>query len=159
MKLLTATKLAITAATIALTTAGALAITDPARQAELPIPDPTVQLAYEHEVADFLQSNPEPKSGDFGPTIDGQNAYWRAQAAWWEAAPWDAVAGQWGCTISATGVSFNPPDRGGLITAGRGGTGDCGGQKIGGNQAIFSVLDTRSNIVRADPERFTDPVS
>jgi len=122
--------------------------------ASLPIPDPTIQSEYESEVTDFLANNPKPETADFGYSVDGQNQYWRAMAAWWESVPWVAVAGQWGCESQAVGVTFNPPDSQGVITAGRGGTGSCGGVSIGGNQAIFSIPESRSTIVEADPDSF-----
>ena len=140
--------------TLGLVGLGAAAISDP-HPPVLPVGDPAAQVAYEHEVATFLATNSEPSRSDFDQDVEGQNAYWRAMGAWWESAPWQAVAGQWGCTIQVDTVTFNPADNQGVITAGHGGMGTCGGVKISESPAVFTVLDTRSNLVSEDPEAFS----
>jgi len=120
----------------------------------LPIAEPAVQAEYEKEVAAFLESNPEPQSADFDYSVDGRNVYWRALGSWWDSVPWVAVAGQWGCVSQAATVTFNPPDEHGVITAGRGGIGHCGGVVISNNPAVFSLPETRATIVRENPEDF-----
>lgn len=112
------------------------------------------QIDFEMEVAAFLTNSPEPQSEDFDYSIEGRNSYWRAMAAWWDAVPWNAVAGQWGCTSQAGGATFNPPDEQGVITAGYGGTGNCSGAEVGKNPAIFSIPKTRSTIVSEFPLDF-----
>jgi len=60
------------------------------------------------------------------------------------------VAGQWGCTSGVNGVTFNPPNESGVITAGHGGMADCGGFIIT-DPSIFSIPETRSNMLRENP--------
>ena len=112
------------------------------------------EINYETEVAAFLASHPEPQSADFDHSVEGQNSYWRAMVAWWNAVPWDAVAGQWGCTSQAAAAAFNPPDERGVITAGYGGTGNCVGANSGDNPAVFSIPKTRSTVINENPQDF-----
>jgi len=133
---------------------GTAAFATAAQGPELPVKDPAVQVAYENAVASFLLENSEPQSGDFDSSTEGRNDYWRAMAAWWESIPWEAVAGQWGCLSSGSTVTFNPADERGVITAGHGGTGTCGGVDIGGYDAIFTVLETRSTFVEENLDQF-----
>lgn len=109
---------------------GTTAMSTPQPAAQLPIADTALQAEFEGEVASFLESNPQPEPAQFSSDVSGQNAYWRAMVGWWNEVPWQAVAGQWGCVSSAVSSTFNPADENGVITAGRGGSGSCGGIKI-----------------------------
>lgn len=123
---------------------GTTAIVSAQPATELPIQDKAAQASYAAEVDSFLSARPEPQSGQFGFTVDEQNGYWAARAAWWEAVPWAAVAGQWGCTTGAVSVAFNSPREDGVVTAGFGGSGDCGGYYDRDNAAIFSDPRTKA---------------
>jgi hypothetical protein len=146
---------AICALALGLVGLGSAVVSNDQSQPELPISDTAAQVAFENEVAAFLASSEEPSRSDFPSDVDGQNAYWRAMGTWWESIPWHAVAGQWGCTIQSDTVTFNPVDQHGVVTAGHGGIGTCGGVDISDAPAIFTVPDTRSNIISQDPEAFS----
>lgn len=147
--MITATALAAGALALG-TVAFASAQTEP----RLPVPDPAAQAAYESELAKFLVNSPKPSPADFESSVEGQNAYWQAVGAWWESVPWDAVAGQWGCESGIQGVTFNPATEAGVITAGYGGTGDCGGFVLE-NPSILSVPETRTSMLEESPELLT----
>jgi len=61
------------------------------------------EAAYAAEVAAFTEKYPEPISG--GSSVGEVEEYAEAMHAYWSAVPWDAVAGQWGCTVEVTGPS------------------------------------------------------
>jgi len=146
---------AICALTLGLIGLGTAAVASQQSQSELPVSDPAVQAAFESEVAAFLASSEEPSRSDFPSDVEGQNTYWRAMGTWWDSIPWQAVAGQWGCTIQSDTVTFNPIDEQGVVTAGHGGIGTCGGVVISEAPAIFTVPDTRSNLIAQDPGAFS----
>lgn len=106
------------------------------------------QARYEDELVAFLAGDPEPRSVDFGQSVAERNAYWKERAAWWDRVPWEAVAGQWGCVAGSSGASMNPPDRTGLITAGYGGTLDCGGRYDAATVPTLTEPIPRSSVER-----------
>lgn len=68
----------------------------------LPIPDVSTQRAYEQELGTFLNKYPGPvqnypKDG----SIESLNAFYAAELTWWNSVPWEAVAGQWGCSFQS----------------------------------------------------------
>lgn len=79
----------------------------------LPIPDVATQRLYEPELETFLSEHPGPVL-DFSSdgSIASLNAFYAAEVAWWNSVPWEAVAGQWGCSFQSFQASFNPPDAG-----------------------------------------------
>ncbi|WP_157432096.1 hypothetical protein [Agromyces italicus] len=107
---------------------------------------PAAQAEYEAELVAFLEANPRPESGDFTHSVDGRNSYWKSIAAWWEAVPWEAVAGQWGCTSGGVGVTFNPPDEQGISSAGYGGMIDCGTLYESGTVPLLTEPVPRSEV-------------
>lgn len=127
---------------------GSYANAAPSAPESLPISDVSAQLAFENELATFLASNPAPTQDDYAPDVEGQNQYWQAIAAWWTEVPWDAVAGQWGCVNTGSSVSFNPIDEAGIISAGYGGSGSCGGVEVHDSAIIFAVPETRTTQTR-----------
>jgi len=46
------------------------------------------QDQYDQEVVRFVAENPEPTAVDPSASVDEQNAYQAAMAAWWETVPW-----------------------------------------------------------------------
>lgn len=83
------------------------------------------QADYEAQLADFLRTSPEPAGIALDAPTEEQNAYWDAMSTWWEEVPWEAVAGQWGCTPGPQEVSANPVDELGVTTYGHGGVMQC----------------------------------
>ncbi len=96
--------------TLALTTATSTSAwaDDLAEKAEAPL-SLSDQRIHEQELRTFLSNTPPPSPALRAGGVDAQNDYWEAQAAWWDSVPWESVAGQWGCTVGETSVSFNSP--------------------------------------------------
>lgn len=107
---------------------------------------PAVEAGYEAELVAFLETNPRPESGDFDHTVNGRNSYWQSLASWWEQVPWDAVAGQWGCTSGGVEVNFNPADSEGVSSAGYGGMIDCGTRYDSGTVPMLTEPTPRSEV-------------
>jgi len=117
--------------------------------------DRNAQIIYEAELSAFLEANPQPSQADFDQTVDGQNAYWRTMVDWWEAVPWDAVAGQWGCQSSTQAVEFHPPDEAGVISASHGGVGTCTDASLVRTfPGVFTLPETRTSIIQESPDQF-----
>jgi hypothetical protein len=132
-------------------TVGSVAVAYQPPTPRLPVPDPAVQTAYENELADFLTTTSQPDASTFAATVEGRNAYWAAMAEWWQAVPWDAVSGQWGCATSVHTVAFNPPDDAGVIVATHGEVATCGGFVLD-NPEMLIKLETRTSMLRTNPD-------
>jgi len=102
------------------------------------------KLSHESHLSDFLRISPEPAPLAEGATADQQNAYAQELAAWWEAVPWDAVAGQWGCESTVQAVSFNPANAEGVTTASHGGVMDCAADFSEAQLAVVAIPQVRS---------------
>ncbi len=118
----------------------------------LPIPDRATQLDFEQQVEDFLAGNPGPvqthaKDG----TIASLNSFYEAEVLWWDAIPWEAVVGQWGCALGSYEASFNPADSSGVITAGYGVIADCGNALDTTGMAWVTSPVTRSSVIDGPP--------
>jgi hypothetical protein len=111
-----------------------------------PVLSPASQSEFEAVLVEFLRENPAPESGDFAQSADGRNEYWRTVASWWDRVPWDAVAGQWGCTAGGVSVTFNPPDAAGVSSAGYGGVIDCGTRYSTGTIPLLTEPIPRSQV-------------
>ncbi|MBB5632113.1 hypothetical protein BKA04_000336 [Cryobacterium mesophilum] len=118
----------------------------------LPIPDTATQHAYELELASFLREHPGPVQ-DFPKdgSAESLNAFYAAQVVWWNSVPWEAVAGQWGCSFQAFQATSNPPDEVGVISAGFGTIINCGNALSPAATAMASTPQTRSAAIVADP--------
>lgn len=118
--------------------------------------DPIEQAEFEAELVEFLAANPKPESRDFQSDPLGRSQYWIAVADWWERVPWTAVAGQWGCTAGTVGVTFNPPDKEGVSTAGYGGMIDCPSSYASGEIARMTEPVPRADVA-LDPSSEEKP--
>jgi hypothetical protein len=116
----------------------------------LPVASVTQQDAYATQVDQFVSSHPAPQIVSTGASVADQNAYWKAQAEYWDEVPWKAVAGQWGCTLQSAQVSYNPADSAGVVSAGYGTVGNCGGASQDVVAAMSQPL-TRTQAIRFDP--------
>lgn len=123
----TAVALALLTAAISAVAISAPAAAAPDEEAQSKAPvSAGAQIAYETQLDTFLASNPQPIAPSAGATAAQQNAYWKSMSSWWDAVPWEAVAGQWGCDAGVEGVNFNPADKNGVVSASHGGVMDCG---------------------------------
>ena len=127
------------ASAVMLTTAG------PAAAETSALPDSDQQVAYENELAGFLDENPAPTPVNLSSSIPVQNAYWENQAEWLAQVPWEAVAGQWGCVSSANNIVLNAPTEEGLITATYSGLMNCSSDLNSTELAVVAEPITRSS--------------
>lgn len=116
----------------------------------LPIPDRSTQLVFEQQVADFLAESPgpvqtHPKDG----TTASLNSYYEAEVAWWDSVPWEAVVGQWGCTLRTYEANFNPPEQSGVVSARYGVIADCGNALDATGMTWLTSPVTRSSVIDA----------
>jgi hypothetical protein len=119
------------AAAVACTTSAGLASNDAQPRLTstaigIPILSPQEQAQYERTVEAFLAANPAPKNPGQEARVAVQNSYRSAEAAYWRAPPLQALAGQWGCTLTGAVVTVNPANPQGVITASAGTTANCG---------------------------------
>lgn len=119
----------------------------------LPIPDIATQRAYEQKLETFLSEHPGPVH-DFPSdgSVASLNAFYAAEVAWWNSVPWEAVAGQWGCSFQSFQASFNPPDANGVISAGYGTIINCGNAlSAAATEMASSAPQTKSAAIASDP--------
>lgn len=121
-------------------------------------PKAQAQLDHESQLDHFLQVNPEPAPIDETASIDEQNDYAEALAAWWETVPWDAVAGQWGCESVIEEVVLNPVNADGVATASHGGMMQCEEKFSTEELAVISLPQPRGETEnrRAANARYCD---
>ncbi|SKB01579.1 hypothetical protein SAMN06295879_3281 [Agreia bicolorata] len=74
------------------------------------------EVAYSQQVSDFLAAHPDPAAAETSAlSRSDRDQRARELAAYWETVPWDAVAGQWGCTVQYLGTSLKPAASGELV--------------------------------------------
>jgi hypothetical protein len=116
----------------------------------IPISSPREQAQYEQTVQAFLAANPAPKNPGQEAPVAVQNSYWSAEAAYWRALPWQALAGQWGCALTGAVVTINPPSPQGVTTASAGTTANCGNLAPDLASRI-SIPETKTQQLAQDP--------
>lgn len=85
------------------------------------------QSSYENEVASFLSSHPQPANVGLDASVSAQNEHWAQEVAFWKSVPWEAVVGQWGCTLKSVTVERDAqPADNGVVGAGYSGLMNCG---------------------------------
>ena len=107
---------------------------------------PEAQAAYESEVATFTQSHSAPvapKETKGQPWLD----YNLALSQWWNAVPWTAVYGQWGCIVRNVTVTVSSDIPGLALTS------FCGAGEPAGNfsTGISMSIAPKTEVLRSDP--------